>query len=282
MPTFAAMNLRNIYYTLPATWRFLARRIYFLPVDWWELATGQRSPMQPPRGLVYTGGGDFIKTGARLLERFKRLGQLQPHHQVLDIGSGIGRAAIPLTGYLDQRGSYEGFDVVELGVRWCTEKITRRHPNFRFTYVPLANDLYREDGSDAASFRFPYEDNRFDFAIANSLFTHMLPEEVSNYLGEIRRVLKPGGKCFATFFILNETSKKLMADQPEFQFRYDHGHYFLFDEKVKSANVGYEEGFLREMAGKNGLSIAGTYYGFWPGRPQQECEDFQDFLILEK
>ena len=33
---------------------------------------------------------------------------------------------------------------MELGVRWCTEQITRRHPNFRFTYVPLANDLYRE------------------------------------------------------------------------------------------------------------------------------------------
>jgi SAM-dependent methyltransferase len=276
------MILRKLYYSLPASWRFTARRLYYLPTDWWELATGKRSPMQPPKGLVYTGGGDFIKTGARLLKRFVRLGQLQPHHQVLDIGSGIGRAAIPLTGYLDQRGGYEGFDVVELGVRWCTEQITRRYPNFRFTYVPLANDLYREDGSDAASFRFPYEDNRFDFAIANSLFTHMLPEEVGNYLGEIRRVLKPGGKCFATFFILNETSKKLMEKQPEFRFRYDYGHYFLFDEKVKSANVGYEEGFLQKMTEDNGLHIAGTYYGFWPGRPQRECEDFQDFLILQK
>lgn len=276
------MILRKLYYSLPASWRFTARRLYYLPADWWELATGKRSPMQPPRGLVYTGGGDFIKTGERLLERFVRLGRLQPRHQVLDIGSGIGRAAIPLTGYLDQSAGYEGFDVVELGVRWCTEQITRRYPNFRFTYVPLANDLYREDGSDAASFRFPYENDRFDFAIANSLFTHMLPGEVDNYLGEIRRVLRPGGKCFASFFILNDTSKKLMADQPEFQFRYDYGHYFLFDEKVKSANVGYEEGFLRKIAEKNGLSIAATHYGFWPGRPQRECEDFQDFLILEK
>lgn len=276
------MILRKLYYALPASWRFLARRLFYLPTDWWELATGKRSPMQPPRGLVYTGGGDFIKAGARLMERFVRLGRLQTDHQVLDIGSGIGRAALPLTGYLGANGGYEGFDVVELGVHWCTEQITRRYPNFRFTYVPLANDLYRTDGSDAASFRFPYEDDRFDFAIANSLFTHMLPEEVGNYLGEIRRVLKPGGKCYATFFILNETSKKLMAGQPEFQFRHDHGNYFLFDEKVKSANVGFEEGFLRKMVVENGLTLSGAYYGFWPGRPQKECEDFQDLLILEK
>ena len=277
------MSLRKIFYSLPASWRFLARRLYFLPSDWWELATGKRSPMQPPKGLIYTGGGDFLKDGARLLERFVRLGGLQPHHQVLDIGSGIGRLAIPLTAYLDEQGAYEGFDVVELGVRWCREHLTRRYPNFQFQYIPLANDLYRADGSDASGFRFPYEDARFDFAISNSVFTHMLPEEVANYLREIHRVLKPGGKCYATFFILNENSKRLMEAQPDFQFRHDHGHYRLFDEKVKAANVAFEEDYLKEeLISKQGLSIASTHYGSWCGREKEACEDFQDFLILEK
>lgn len=276
------MNLRKLYYTLPASWRFTARRLYYLPTDWWELATGKRSPMQPPRGLIYTGGGDFLKTGARLLDRFIRLAGLQPHHHVLDIGSGIGRVALPLTGYLAKEGAFEGFDVVELGVEWCRKQITARFPNFRFQYVPLANDLYRADGNDAASFRFPYDDNRFHLAVSNSVFTHMLPEEVDNYLSEIHRVLQPGGKCYATFFILNESSKRLMEQQPDFQFRHDYGRYRLFDEKVKAANVAFEEDFLNELVEKNGLSVASVHYGFWSGRPQKDCEDFQDFLILEK
>lgn len=274
--------MRKLFYALPASWRFLARRLYHLPGDWWELATGKRSPMQPPKGLVYTGGGDFARDGVRLRERFARVGGLAPHHRVLDIGSGIGRIAIPLTEYLNQEGAYEGFDVVELGVSWCREQISSRFPHFQFQYIPLANDLYREEGSDAAHFRFPYPDAHFDFAVANSVFTHMLPEEVENYLREIYRTLKPGGKCYATFFLLNEASKRLMEAQPDFQFRYDHGHYRLFDEKVKAANVAYEETWLRERAQAAQLSILQTGYGFWCGRDREDCEDFQDFLLFSK
>ena len=54
-----------------------------------------------------------------MLKQFIDLGGLKPEHRVLDIGSGIGRVAIPLTEYLNEKGSYEGFDVVELGVNWC-------------------------------------------------------------------------------------------------------------------------------------------------------------------
>jgi ubiquinone/menaquinone biosynthesis C-methylase UbiE len=37
-----------------------------------------------------------------------------------------------------------------------------------------------------------------------SLFTHIRPAEVENYLREMARVLKPGGRCLAAFFMLNE------------------------------------------------------------------------------
>ena len=277
------MSLRKIFYALPSSWRFLARRLYYLPTDWWERATGKRAPMQPPKGFIYTGSGDFLKEGNRLLNRFVHMGGLQPHHRVLDVGSGIGRIALPLSAYLSERGYYEGFDVVELGVRWCQEHISSRYPHFQFQYVPLANDLYRDDGSDAATFHFPYGENQFDFVIANSVFTHMLPDEVNNYLREIHRVLKPEGKCYATFFILNEESKKLMAEQPEFQFKHDHGHYRLFDEKVKSANVAFEESYLMEnLLSANGLIPSKINYGYWCGRKRDDHEDFQDFVLVLK
>ncbi|MCO6491516.1 MAG: class I SAM-dependent methyltransferase [Phaeodactylibacter sp.] len=278
MPT-----LRKLYYFLPPAWRFLARRLYYLPVDLYEGLSGRRGPMAPPRGLIYTGSGDFRAQGEKMRQYLIELAGLQPHHRVLDVGCGIGRIAVPLTAYLDERGSYEGFDVVEAGVRWCEKAVSSRYPNFRFRYVGLDNDLYRSGGGDAAEFRFPYPDGDFDLVVLTSVFTHMLPAEVANYLREIARVLRPGGRCFATFFLWNEESARLSRGNPHFSFPYDHGHYRLMDEQVKAANVAFEEShLLREMVGPAGLKAGRAHYGYWAGRKKETCRDFQDILVLEK
>ncbi|MCB0588107.1 MAG: class I SAM-dependent methyltransferase [Phaeodactylibacter sp.] len=278
MPT-----IRKLFYSLPPAWRFLARRLYYLPTDLYEGLSGRRGPMTPPRGLIYTGSGDFRAQGEKMRQDLVELAGLQPHHRVLDVGSGIGRIAVPLTEYLDEQGSYEGFDVVEVGVRWCEKAITSHFPNFRFTYVSLDNDLYRSGGGSAADFRFPYPDEDFDVVVLTSVFTHMLPGEVANYLREIGRVLCPGGRCFATFFIWNEEAARLSRANPHFTFPYDRGHYRLMDEQVQAANVAYEEGYLRrELIEGAGLKVEQAHYGYWAGRKKERCKDFQDILVLSK
>ena len=114
---------------------------------------------------------------------------ITPDSSVLDIGSGIGRIAIPLTSFLE-KGLYEGFDIMKPGIRWCQRNISTRFPHFKFIQVSLANDLYRNSGDAAAKFVFPSANDQFDLAIATSVFTHMLPEEVIQYVEEIHRVLK--------------------------------------------------------------------------------------------
>src|SRR5262249_6440676 len=52
-------------------------------------------------------------------------------------------------------------------------------------------------------FVFPYADASFDFVFLTSVFTHMLPAEVAQYLREVRRVLRPAGRCPAAFFFLH-------------------------------------------------------------------------------
>ena len=42
--------------------------------------------------------------------------------------------------------------------------------------------------SHAKSFRFPYQDDAFDFVIVTSVFTHLLCSEVEHCLDEIRSV----------------------------------------------------------------------------------------------
>ena len=270
--------VRKLFYAMPPAWRFATRRLYYLPLDTWEAVTGQRDGLTPPHGMIYTGSGDFRRSGEQSVANFWDFCGLQPNHSVLDIGSGIGRIALPLTRFLDKNGRYEGFDVVKKGVDWCQQHITARFPNFRFQYISLENDLYRSDGGNASSFRFPYDDGSFDFAIANSVFTHMLPDEVDNYLGELNRVLRPGGVCYLTFFLFDEKT----AWPTGFGFPHDYGYYRLMDDVVKSANVAFEEKHLRRMTAGHGFKIQQLHFGYWRGLPKADCKDFQDIVVLAK
>ncbi|MCK7528937.1 MAG: class I SAM-dependent methyltransferase [Ignavibacteriales bacterium] len=173
----------------------------YLPSDLLRYLSFNRKTLQPPKGMIFTGSGDFVKQGETFLRYFIEYGNLKPDDSVLDIGSGIGRMAIPLTSYLSEKGKYEGFDIVKKGVDWCKKEITARFPRFNFTHIELRNTLYNTDTEKIASdFKFPYSDEYFDFVFLISVFTHMLPADVENYLREINRVLKPKGICFATLY----------------------------------------------------------------------------------
>ncbi len=274
--------LRKIYYLLPPAARFWVRRLVYWPLDVSDALLGRRDPMVPPRGMIFTGSGDFKKQGLKIAGYLEQEAGLQAHHSVLDVGSGIGRMAVALTDILSEQGRYEGFDVVKKGVLWSQKHISSRYPNFHFRYIDLGNDLYKSSHNNAADFTFPYEEDQFDCVVVISVFTHMLPEEVSRYLKEISRVMKSGGQCLATFFILNEDSKSLMQQQQHFNFPHERGHYRLMSERVQSANVAFEEEYLKKVIKEAGLRIKRNFPGYWCGRDKEGCKDFQDVIILEQ
>ncbi len=270
---------RKLFYRLPISQRYFIRRALFFPIDLWENITGTRPELVPPKGMIFTGSGNFVAQGDTFLEYFKEYANLKPNHRVLDVGSGIGRMARPLTRYLSS-GSYEGFDVVETGVTWCKENITKEHSNFNFTYVELKNDLYTDSGADASIFKFPYEDNSFDLVFLTSVFTHMVAHEVEHYMQEIARVLKPGGKVFSTFFILSDASKKHMIGT-DFEFKFKRENHTLMDDKVTAANVAYEEHYLKnQLLEENGFTLKHFLPGSWSSAPNSF--DFQDIVVAEK
>ncbi len=274
--------LRRLYYLLPPTWRFVARRVWYAPIDIWERFAGRRLLLTPPRGWIFTGSGDFHRSGQQIVNLCHELANLQPSHCVLDVGSGIGRVAVALTSVLDARqgGRYEGFDVASLGVRWCQKHVSTRFPHFRFQCIPLANDLYRTQGMAAADFTFPYPDAAFDLVIVNSVFTHMLPQEIAHYLQEISRVLSPGGCCWATFFLYDPDEASVHFRNPRFVFPYDFGYYRLMDKQVQSANVALSEGWLMEQAFRAGLRTLHVRYGYWRyGFSEAPDRFFQDIVV---
>jgi SAM-dependent methyltransferase len=258
------------------------RRLVYLPSDLFS-ASSRRKKMLPPTGLIYTGGGDFERMGQEIVGRLVSKHGLQAHYHVLDIGSGIGRVAVPLTAVLKQ-GKYCGFDVVKRGVDWCVKNISVAFPNFEFKYVPLHNDLYRSAGASPEVFTFPYPDHTFDFAIANSLFTHMMPAEVERYYEELNRVLKPGGKCYATFFTVPSTNHERFTSNSDFCFKVVRPHYRLMDENVTAANIAFEEPYLfSELIKPQHFDIEYRSYGYWSNESKQgTCEEFQDIIVAVK
>ena len=57
-----------------------------------------------------------------------------------------------------------------------------------------------------------------------SVFTHLLPHDLTHYLAEINRVLRPGGRCVATFFLHDaETAGHVRAGRSAFQLPHGYG-----------------------------------------------------------
>src|SRR5579875_325230 len=198
---------------IPFWGRRMLRSAYLLPLDVIDTLLRRRSPLVPPRCLNFVGDGDFEKTGEEFLAYFVKLGGLQPHHRVLEVGCGIGRMARPLTRFLTA-GTYDGVDIVPKGIRWCQRNITPRYPNFRFHLADVYNKEYNRRGRYRASeYRFPFAANQFDFVFLTSVFTHMLAPDMKNYMREIGRVLRPGGVSLMTLFLLNGQSFRLQSER---------------------------------------------------------------------
>lgn len=237
----------------------------------------------PPEKLVLSVGGGFESIGNLFLRYFIDLCELKPNEKVLDVGCGVGRMAVPLSNYLNECGSYEGFDISADAINWCKENITRKYPNFEFHQADVYNKAYNPLGSlSASNYTFPFDDESFDFVFLTSVLTHMLPQDVENYLSEVARVLKNGGRSLITFFILNNISLKLVdAKKSSLDFKYNHGKYSVVYEDVPESAVAYDELYIRGLYKKYGLVIIDpVYYGCWCNRKQ--FLSYQDIIIAKK
>ena len=132
-------------------------------------------------------GGLWREIGS-LQFAFLRQNGLLPQHKLLDIGCGALRCGIPIIEYLDA-GNYYGVDInaslIEAGRHELKqERLTSKQPHL------LVSDKFEFD-------RFGIS---FDFAIAQSVFTHLDMNLIIRCFVQARKVLKPDGRFFSTFF----------------------------------------------------------------------------------
>ena len=226
-------------------------------------------PLLPPAHLrVYyyrsTRPGAFHAACATVKTELVSRG-LQPHHRVLDIGSGIGNLAVALLD--DLRGGYDGVEIHPEAVTWCQHAISARHPAFRFHRADLVNSAYNPAGaSHADRYRFAFPDRSFDYVYLGSVFTHMPVEEVEHYVREIARLLAPGGRCIASFFLLDGDSRGGIDAGASFMpFGQDDatGRFRLHDAAVPGAAIAIDEVWVRALFAREGLVISDVRRGRW-------------------
>lgn len=227
------------------------------------------------------GHGDFLETSFSFLSIFRKVAGLGRDEQVLDAGCGLGRMAFGLAHYLGPNARYEGFDISPDLTAMAQARFSSLG-NFRFRHVDVYNRMYNGLGQlKASEFVFPYEDGAFSFAFLTSVFTHMFPADVQHYLREIRRVLRPSGRCLATFFVMDEeASESVRQGRSAIPFTHepDRGCH-VHDPAAPENAVAYDEEVLLSMIANAGLKVAARHAGQWAGRTR--FLTYQDVLLLE-
>src|SRR5258708_1184086 len=222
----------------------------------------------PKEESELVGLGDFIDLSFSTLSFFRLLAGLRRDESILDVGCGIGRVAFGLAHYLDDRGFYKGFDASRRFVDLARARF-RSLDRFHFQYADLLNKVYNPKGKvRAEEFTFPYKSETFSFAIVNSVFTHMLAAGVNNYLREIRRVLRADGRCYATFFIVDDEAERLIKENRSTRrliHRLPDGCLVL-DKNKPEAAVGFRAGEAHRLIEAAGLRRIQSHPGQWPGR----------------
>ncbi len=219
------------------------------------------------------GGKEFIQVGRTICNLLKTHAALASDSKTLEIGCGCGRNAFALADVLGD-GSYTGMDIERVALEAARANARLRSKDFSFDLLDVRNDAYNPEGKfSAAEYVLPYPDQSFDVVFMISVFTHMLTSEVENYTAQIARVLKPGGRCFFTAFLLDGRAKT------EFPFHaQQHGYA---NDAIPEIAVAYRLDFLSLVYAANGMQLsAGPVWGAMHGNVSPARD--QDVLVFTK
>jgi SAM-dependent methyltransferase len=170
---------------------------------------------------------------------------LAPHHRLLDVGCGSLRGGVHFIAYLDP-DRYSGVDrsaeLIEAGLHDELSATLRedKRPQFLVTQ----------------EFAFAALGRQFDYALAQSVFTHLPFAAISQCLHNLSQVLIPDGRFYATCFEAGDMSQERVEIPSWYEAQrryYDQGWYYYSRERFHAA------------AQSAGLRM--TYIGEW-GHPR--------------
>jgi Methyltransferase domain len=152
-------------------------------------------------------GGLWEEIGALQFEFMKSRG-LQPESLLLDVGCGSLRGGVKFVAYLN-RDNYFGIDISQpLLDAGYAEEIS---PHQELADKLPRRNLQCTDNFDASCFG-----KQFDYALAQSVFTHLTLNSIRLCLENLAAVVKLRGKFYATYFRITDDQPAGVALQNEF------------------------------------------------------------------
>jgi SAM-dependent methyltransferase len=222
-------------------------RLYLRSVERWRTLRAGRGPQRDERGVAIPPPRlRVLVAGTAELERFMSSGEVQADYlrsiagdagapleamdAILDFGCGCGRIARWFSAL--ERPQLHGCDYNPELIAWCEANL----PFMRARATQLDPPL-------------PYADGSFDFLYAFSVFTHLSVELAAGWIGEMGRVLRPGGLMW--FTIHGESYRERLL--PEQAAQFDSGEIVVTLPEVQGTNLCgayWPEAAVRRMLGE--------------------------------
>lgn len=186
---------------------------------------------------------EYINSAIEQVNALLQFCELSSNTRLLDFGCGQGRFANGLLIRIPSIGSYCGIDTTKESIDWCKRWVQRYHRNFIFIHLPAHNARYNPSVKSRPV--FPLQADYFDIAFLNSVFSHMVADDVSFYLSQLYRVLCKNGILYTTAFI--EENVPQVEENPQ--------DYLGAKSKGALHRVRYERSFFLGLVEKAGFSI---------------------------
>jgi len=191
------------------------------PADSWNrlLSMAQAGYIPENHDMIYQSGDSLIK-------ELEVQGVDFEGKNVLDVGSGNGRWAAPLTERRIE--GYTGLEAIPQCVKFCND-LFKTFPEFSFKHLDVYNPHYISGKNEACEIEFP-DTGKYDIVIASSLFTHLVSfDAVVNYIDQMSKALNSptsDGLLYSTWFFYPPNSPTGIEDRGR---RSVFGKYMILD-----------------------------------------------------
>ena len=191
----------------------------------------------------------FLEMGSGVWMDFLSRQYCTFNSDIVELGCGCGRIARPLKGAWFQ-GTYVGVDIDSEMIEYCRSHFPKER--FRFVHSPHKSATYssrRQKTAPGKSAALRIADaNSKDFIFSISLYSHLLEEELLEYLQESARILRVGGIMQMTFFCMDHIN---LGDR--WTFKRAKGNSYIENQKYPEAAVAYTENYIRKLVGEIGF-----------------------------
>jgi SAM-dependent methyltransferase len=220
----------------------------------------------------------FERAAGEVAATIALLELVQHDSTVLDLGCGVGGLVPDFQRFLGAEGRYVGFDVHRQSIEWCRRRFGD-DARLRFELAELRTAYSNDFSNVAAAYRFPCDSATIDFALAKSLFTHLVEVEAEHYLRELARVLASTGSALVSVFLLDAESRGSSSRAYQFPYGGDRVRWRIHGRPA--AGVAYRRHVFTELIGRAGLRVTRSIDGYWRGGPVI-APNAQDLLVISK